>query len=146
MDLFLLSQKVQTEKFIGIAKSVDMDNAEGEQWQLIPITTWNLYEAAINGWHKTNNVSEGWHNRFRLVIGKHHPDLYSALKEFQKEQADAEITIAEVALGRKVKEAPKNKWITSQQRIQNIVKEYETYKNDDIILQYLTCLAHNMAI
>ena len=63
-----------------------------------PINIWNQHEAALAGYHKTNNVSEGWHNRFRLVIGKVHPDLYSALKELQKEQADTEIIIAELSL------------------------------------------------
>jgi len=33
-------------------------------------------------------MSEAWHNRFAVVVGKHHPDLYTALQEFQKQQAD----------------------------------------------------------
>ena len=60
---------------------------------------WNHYEAARNKEHKTNNISEGWHNRFRIVVGKHHPDLYSCLTEFQKEQAYSETCISELALG-----------------------------------------------
>ena len=70
---------------------------------------WNQYEATIAGLQRTNNLSEGWHNRFRLVVGKNHPDLYSALKEFQKEQADVEIAVAELSLGRSVKAEPKKK-------------------------------------
>ncbi|CAI6367282.1 unnamed protein product [Macrosiphum euphorbiae] len=66
-----------------------------------PPEIWNQHQAALTGSHKTNNVSEGWYNRFQLVIGKHHPDLYSALSEFQKEQADVEIMISELSLGRK---------------------------------------------
>lgn len=42
-----------------------------------PSAIWNQYQTALTGSHRTNNVSEGWHNRFQLVIGKHHPDLYS---------------------------------------------------------------------
>jgi len=38
---------------------------------------WNYYNAARNEEHETNNISEGWRNRFRLVVGKHYPDLYS---------------------------------------------------------------------
>ena len=72
-----------------------------------PPSTWNQYQATISGEHKTNNVSEGWHNRFSQLIAKHHPDLYSALKEFQKEQANSEVILAELALGRSVKAAPK---------------------------------------
>ena len=78
-----------------------------------PIPLWNQYEASINGEQKTNNCSEGWHNRFRLIVGKHHPDLYSFLTEIQKEQADTEIAITELSLGRVVKSALKKKNKTS---------------------------------
>lgn len=68
-----------------------------------PPEIWNQNQAALTGSHKTNNVSVGWHNRFQIMIGKHHPDLYSAPGEFQKEQADEEIMIAELSVGRKVR-------------------------------------------
>ena len=48
----------------------------------------NQYDATIDGQAKTYNVSEGWHNRFYLLIGKDHPDLYVLLKNIQKEQGD----------------------------------------------------------
>ena len=32
-----------------------------------------------------------------MVVGKNHPDLQSALKEFQEEQADVEIGVAELS-------------------------------------------------
>lgn len=32
---------------------------------------WNQYEAAQEGTYKTNNLSEGWQNRFQCLIGKH---------------------------------------------------------------------------
>lgn len=68
-----------------------------------PPITWNQFDAALDGEHKTNNISEGWHNRFNLLVGKAHPDLYSLLKEFQKEQADSESMIAELSAGKRVR-------------------------------------------
>ena len=53
-----------------------------------PPTIWNQHKAAIGNTAKTNNASEGWHNRFHLLLGKNHPDFYVALNEFQKEQDD----------------------------------------------------------
>lgn len=32
-----------------------------------PVPLWNMYEATRTGQHRTNNISEGWHNRFRSV-------------------------------------------------------------------------------
>ncbi|CAB0030720.1 unnamed protein product [Trichogramma brassicae] len=71
---------------------------------------WNQREATLTGQHKTNNVSEGWHNRFRILVGKNHPDFYYLLRELQKEQADTEIAITEMCLNRRVKALPKKKW------------------------------------
>ena len=48
------------------------------------IELWNQYQAVLDDLDAANNVSEGWHNRFRIVVAKQHPDLYSALKEFKK--------------------------------------------------------------
>lgn len=68
--------------------------------------------ATLNGQHRTNDVSEGWHNRFNILMGKNYPYLYSALKEFQKEQGNTEINLIELGLGKVLKAAaaaPKRK-------------------------------------
>lgn len=74
-----------------------------------PHPTWNQYESALDKFHRTNNISKGWHDRFRQVVGKGHPDLYSTLIEFQKEQGFTEKCIQELALGKKVKNGPDEK-------------------------------------
>lgn len=109
-----------------------------------PPTLWNQYNAAISKLHRTNNVSEAWHNRFQVVVGKHHPDVYSALQEIQKEQGDTESMVAELSLGRKVKAAPRQKWITLQERIQTVATEYEDYKANDDVMEYLRIQASNI--
>ena len=72
------------------------------------IELWNQYQAVLDDLDTTNNVSEGWYNRFRIVVAKHHPDLYFALKEFQKEQGDTEVKILELTQRKSIKEMPKN--------------------------------------
>ena len=39
-----------------------------------PPPLWAQYATALAKSHRTNNVSEDWHKRFRRVVGKHHPD------------------------------------------------------------------------
>lgn len=111
-----------------------------------PVELWNQREAALAGEHKTNNVSEGWHNRFRLLVGKNHPDLFSLLQEIQKEQADTEIAVTEMYLGRKVRVAPKKKWVDFQNRIQNITNDYDTYKRERNELQFLELVGSNIVL
>ena len=42
-----------------------------------------------------------------MIVGKNHPDIFTAIKEFRKEQGDTELQILELSLGRRVKNDPK---------------------------------------
>ena len=95
-----------------IARNISGKPARGRRRAVAPRyppKIWNQYETAVTKSHRTNNVSEGWHNRFRVVVVKHHPDLYTAIGELQKEQGYTEICVAELSMGKKVKYAPKKK-------------------------------------
>jgi len=107
---------------------------------------WNQYNAAIAKLHRTNNVSEGWHNRFRVVVGKHHPDLYGCLVELQKEQSYTESSLAELAMGKRVKALPKKQWTALQVRMQDIANDYGTYKAAGTTLDYLRAIGYNIVL
>jgi len=76
-----------------------------------PPEWWNQYDATLADTHKTNKASEGWHNQFALLLEKHHPDMYTFLKELQNEQDDAEVSLAKLALSGKVKASLTEKWL-----------------------------------
>lgn len=78
------------------------------------------------------------------TIFTHHPDLYSALIELQKEQGNTEVCMAELSLGRRVKNSPARKWVSLQDRIRSIVLEFDDYVNDETELEYLRTLAHTI--
>ena len=111
-----------------------------------PPAIWNQYNATVQEQHRTNNISEGWHNRFHLVIGKDHPHLYSALTEFKKEQADTESCIKDLNLGKSVKAASKRKWIELQRRMRSIVLTNEVHRADKTIAEYIENLANVIEI
>lgn len=93
------------------------------------IRLWNHYDAVLEDRDTTNNASEGWHNRFQTIVNKHHPDLYSALHEFQKEQADTEIGLIELAQGKSIKAAPKKQWLLLKQQLKAMVGTYQNIYN-----------------
>jgi len=95
-----------------------------------------VYTTAINKSHRTNDVSEGWHNRFTIVIDKHHLDLYSLLGEFQKELGYTEICITELAMGKKA--APTKHWSD----LESIAVQYNTLPR----MEYLRTIAANVNI
>ena len=74
-------------------------------------------------------------------MGKSHPDIYAFIKQIQKEQGDTEIAVVELSLGRKVKAAPKKKWVETQTKLQRIVLNYEKYS----MLNYLEAIGATMS-
>jgi len=70
--------------------------------------------------------------------------MYTFLKELQKKQGDTEVSLTELALGKKVTASPKKRWLELQTRIRSIVIEYDEYKSDDRILEYLRNIGCNV--
>ena len=106
--------------------------------------SWNHYSSVLQGTARTNNASEGWHNRFQLLVGKRHPSLYSFLKELKKEQADVEYIRRELRLGKRVKNLPKNSLQRVEDRIRAIVNDYQAFKDEENELEYLNSLGFNL--
>lgn len=99
--------------------------------------SWNKYNAVLQGTARTNNASEGWHNRFQILVGRSHPSFFSFLTELQKEQADVEYILRELSLGKRVKEMPKNSYRKKEEKIFNIVSSYNEYVEEEDQLSYL---------
>ena len=59
-------------------------------WRFHPSVK-NHYASTLTNHRRAHNSSEGWHTKFRLIIVKNHPDIFSAIKEIKKEQGDTEI-------------------------------------------------------
>ena len=73
-------------------------------------------------------MSESWHNRFSVVTARDHPRFYALLVELQKKYADTEIMLQELALGREIRRPENTVEIRIEERISNIVRNYETRK------------------
>lgn len=105
---------------------------------------WNQYDAVLQRSARTNNASEGWHNRFQTVVGRHHPSFYAFLKELQKEQGDTETMLREIGLGHKVKRPISVRRRLTENSIFNLVSSYDTYVAENNILQYLKAIGYNL--
>ena len=104
---------------------------------IYPPKLWNQYHSVLQGTDRTNNNSEGWHNRLQTVIGKHHPSLYAFLSELKKEQADTEIMIRQLQLGQEVKKGKDPKRRLKEERLLSIVLQYNDYLERNDVIQYL---------
>ena len=98
---------------------------------------WNQYNSVLQGIARTNNASEGWHNRFHILVGRRHPSLYSFIAELQKEQADVEYMLRELNLGKTIKKLPKNKLLEAEERIRTVVATYQEHVEEENELEYI---------
>ena len=100
---------------------------------------WNVHERTIQGHHRTNNVLEGWNNRFSALVNCDHPNIWKFLDLLKKEQSfvEAQIIQAEAGVRR-----PKNLVTERQQkRILNILNEPSTTN-----LEKVLALANNVTL
>lgn len=109
-----------------------------------PPELWNQYNAVVTGQSRTNNVSEGWHSRFQLVVGKHHPSMYAFFEELQKEQADTEIMLRQLQLGQRIRKVVDKSRRRKEEMIRNVVDRYFEYVVKDDIHTYLNTIGYHV--
>lgn len=111
-----------------------------------PPSLWNVYDAVLDGSARTNNLSEGLHNRFQVVVGKHHPSVYVFLDELKKEQGDTEIMLRQLQLNQRVKKNQDKKRRDKDEKIRTTVEKYYNYLHDDDVLTYLKNVGYNIKL
>ena len=97
---------------------------------------WNYF--AHSG-PRTNNHLERWHNRFKRIARKAHPNFYEVLEHFQKEQAATEVTILQLQAGG-LHKAKRQKVIQREEKIK-LLKDELTNGNRSIE-SYISAIRH----
>lgn len=54
---------------------------------LFPPEVWNVHNATLNGEPHTNNSTEGWNNRFEVLVGLLHPTIWKLIEKMRLEVA-----------------------------------------------------------
>ncbi|KAK3919917.1 FLYWCH-type zinc finger-containing protein 1 [Frankliniella fusca] len=110
------------------------------------VEDWNQHNAALQDEPRTNNTTEGWHNRFQGMVGKSHPSFYHLLREFRKEEKDTEVMMRELQMGRRIKAPRRTKYIAVNKRLQGAAMDYQEYKEEGRVLEYLTRCGNNFSL
>ncbi|KAF0703421.1 Uncharacterized protein FWK35_00028583 [Aphis craccivora] len=56
---------------------------------LFPPSTWNVFELTKAGIGRTNNISEGWNNKFATLVRINHPNIWLFIKALQMSHSRA---------------------------------------------------------
>lgn len=68
-----------------------------------PPSLWNVHNATMNNSPRTNNICEGWNNRFRTQVRGYHPPMDYLMEWFQKEEAAVHAEILRDQVGNRPK-------------------------------------------
>lgn len=106
---------------------------------------WNVYNSVINRTSRTTNVVESWHNSFQLLLNTHHSNLWKFLEHVKVQQRVNEQLITQLQGGHtKIKHPVKSIQLKNEIQIENMVANYEQYKNLGNIPTYLRGISYKL--
>ncbi|CAB4404355.1 unnamed protein product [Rhizophagus irregularis] len=105
-----------------------------------PPELWSVYELIENGYPRTQNVVEGWHQRWGSLIGRAHVGVYSIIDEMRKEQHQTELQVESIIRGEERPHQRKH-YVDRKNRLLNIYNN----RNDYSLLDFLRGIAHNIS-
>ena len=65
---------------------------------LYPHAIWYVHDATLTDSHRTNNVCEGWNNKFFSMVGNHHPSIWKVIMWFQREESTVQTILQQDAV------------------------------------------------
>ncbi|KAK3916473.1 PKS-NRPS hybrid synthetase [Frankliniella fusca] len=77
------------------------------------------------------------------MIGKSHPTIFNLVKEFENEEADVRVMMAELDGGRAIRQPQRQKYRRINERLQNLTTHYAEYKEEGRIVDFTRACGHN---
>ena len=93
-----------------------------------PPRLWNVFSMDTSS-PRTNNHVEGWHNKLKRIARKAHPNVYELVEIFKKEQADTEVTLAQLATGAQPPRRAK-KTLIKDRRLEELKSRFATLSQE----------------
>ena len=111
---------------------------------LYPPVVWSVHEATLNDSPRTNNVCEGWNNKFLNLVGHYHPSVWKLIQWFQKENATVRTVIQQDAVGNPPKRRVKKGLERLQHRLRTLCEQYNS--GNKTLPEFLEGVGHNIRI
>lgn len=108
---------------------------------LFPPNLWSVYELIGNNYPRTQNMVEGWHQRWNTLIGKPHVGVYTIINEIRKEQHQTELQIENILRGEPPPYQRKH-YIDRENRILSVFNNRDDYS----LVDFLRGIAHNISL
>ncbi|KAK8381301.1 hypothetical protein O3P69_018409 [Scylla paramamosain] len=88
-----------------------------------PPEIWNVHEATIRDESRTNNLCEGWNNRYSRLVGHSHPTIWRAIQWIQADHAVVATQLVLESRGEPPKKRQKRVYKNLQTRMKNLCQD-----------------------
>ena len=108
---------------------------------LFPPSMWSVFDNMEFAFPRTQNKVEAWHRRWEILVGRSHVDIFTIIKQIQKEQNIVEMEIEKSMRG----EPPPKKRKEDEDRevrIQNVIAD----RDNRATIDFLRGIAHNLSL
>lgn len=148
-----LVEEIEDENILDLATYIEQTYIRGfpargrraARPPLYPPPYWNVYPSVLNRMHRTTNVVEGFHSLFQRIISAHHVNIWRFIDQIKKNQHDVEQLIIQIRGGHtQIRHPVSRRYITNQIRVETIVENYATYKEDQTVDVYLRAIGNRL--
>ena len=101
---------------------------------MFPPSIWSVHSATVDSDPRTNNVCEGWNNKFFTLVGSAHPSIWTCIQWFQREHAT--VTPNQQRINQKQ--------VLLQKRLQNLCNDRISSRKT--VAQFLHGIAFNIRL
>ena len=106
------------------------------------LNQWNMHEVTLANQPRTNNVSEGWNNKFRNLVGQSHPTVWKLIECLQAECARVSAVLLQDERGVRPKKRIKKVYTELQGRLHNLCEDRSLGRKS--IPDFLRGVSHNL--
>ena len=89
--------------------------------------SWNVHQVTVDGGQRTNNVCEGWNNKFAHLVGHQHPSVWKCIKAFQFAHEATDTLLQQAATGQPPGKRIRRGYVHFFPGVSNIQPDYYTW-------------------
>ena len=103
---------------------------------------WNVHDATLQGEPRTNNVSEGFKNKFFSLVGHQHPSIWKLIECLKAETARVTGVLLQLERGIRPKKRTKRVYVELQTRLKNLCED--RVEGRKTVAEFLRAVSHNI--
>ena len=107
-----------------------------------PPEIWNVHAATINDEPRTNNMCEGFNNRFLQLVGHKRPNIWKFIKSIKEEESAVRSVIQQDSIGDPPRKRQKRVYVQLQSRLKALCNDVAF--DTKTIQEFFRCIAHNL--